>query len=56
MLRHWKVFELEGLSPEGEQAREKLAAFMDDLDAKATRFEEKRAAQQARHAARADQA
>jgi acyl-[acyl-carrier-protein] desaturase len=55
VLRHWKVFELEGLSPEGEQAREKLAAFMADLDAKAGRFEEKRAAQQARRAARAEQ-
>ena len=55
VLRHWKVFELESLSPEGEQAREKLAAFMADLDAKTGRFEEKRAAQRARQAARAAQ-
>ena len=52
VLRHWKVFDLEGLSPEAEDARERLSAFMDDLDAKAGRFEEKRAAQQARQAAR----
>ena len=52
VLRAWKVFDLEGLSPEAEQAREKLAAFMDELERKASRFEDKRAAQQARHAAR----
>jgi acyl-[acyl-carrier-protein] desaturase len=51
VLRHWKLFELEGLSPEGEQARQKLAEFMEQLDAKAARFEEKRAAQLARRAA-----
>jgi acyl-[acyl-carrier-protein] desaturase len=52
VLRHWKLFDLEGLSPEGEQARENLAAFLEQLDVKAARFEEKRAAQQARQAAR----
>ena len=52
VLKFWKLFDLEGLSPEAEQAREKLAAFMGDLDTKASRFEEKRAAQQARLAAR----
>lgn len=52
VLKYWKLFELEGLSADAEQARLKLAAFMADLDLKATRFEEKRAAQQARLAAR----
>ena len=52
MLRHWKLFELEGLSPEAEEAREELGAFLEDLENRAARFEEKRAAQQARHAAR----
>ncbi|HEX2807636.1 MAG TPA: acyl-ACP desaturase, partial [Kineosporiaceae bacterium] len=52
VLKYWKLFELEGLSAEAEQARGKLAAFMQDLDRKASRFEEKRAAQQARLAAR----
>jgi acyl-[acyl-carrier-protein] desaturase len=53
VMRHWKLFELEGLTPEAEQAREQLGAFLDQLEARAARFEEKRAAQQARHAARA---
>jgi acyl-[acyl-carrier-protein] desaturase len=52
VLKYWKLFELQGLSGEAEQAREKLAGFMADLDRKAGRFEEKRAAQQARRAAR----
>jgi acyl-[acyl-carrier-protein] desaturase len=52
VLKFWRVFELEGLSGPGEQAREKLARFLDTLDEKAGRFEEKRAAQRARMAAR----
>jgi acyl-[acyl-carrier-protein] desaturase len=50
ILRHWKLFDLEGLSPEGEQARQRLAEFMEQLDSKAARFEEKRNAQRARQA------
>jgi acyl-[acyl-carrier-protein] desaturase len=42
VLRFWKVFELEGLSAEGEQARTELAAFMDGLEKQALRFEDKR--------------
>ncbi|GGI06795.1 acyl-ACP desaturase [Egicoccus halophilus] len=53
LLRHWRVFELEGLDAAAEQARERLAEFLDGLDAMATRQEEKRAARQARLAARA---
>jgi acyl-[acyl-carrier-protein] desaturase len=53
VLRHWKLFDLEGLSPEAERAREQLGAFLDQLESRAARFEEKRAAQQARKAARA---
>jgi acyl-[acyl-carrier-protein] desaturase len=52
VLRHWKLFELDGLSPEAEQAREQLDAFLEQLESRAARFEEKRAAQQARQAAR----
>ena len=52
VLKYWKLFQIEGLSAEAEQARLELAAFMDELDRKAARFEEKRAAQQARLAAR----
>jgi acyl-[acyl-carrier-protein] desaturase len=53
VLRHWKLFDLEGLSPEAEQAREQLGAFLDQLESRGARVEEKRAAQQARKAARA---
>ena len=42
VLRFWKIFELEGLSAEGEQARTELSNFMDDLDKQAARFEDKR--------------
>src|SRR5947207_1588643 len=44
LLRHWQVFELEGLGAEGEQAREDLAAALRTLAARATRFAERRAA------------
>ena len=52
ILRYWKVFELEGLDAEGEQARTELAELMDDLEKQALRFEDKRDALQARLAAR----
>ena len=52
VLKFWRLFELEGLSPEAEQAREKLAGFMAGLDSKAARFEEKRAAHASRLAER----
>jgi acyl-[acyl-carrier-protein] desaturase len=54
LLRHWKVFELEGLDEHADARREELARFLEKLDAQATRFEEKRAARQARQAARAE--
>jgi len=53
VLRFWKIFELEGLSAEGEKARSELADFMDGLEKQALRFEDKRDALQARMAARA---
>jgi acyl-[acyl-carrier-protein] desaturase len=53
VLRFWNVFEVEGLDAEGEQARNELAAFMDQLDLQASRFEEKRSRLQERLAARA---
>ena len=52
VLKFWDIFDIEGLSGEAEAAREKLAAFMGNLDVKAARFEEKRSAQQARLAER----
>ncbi len=51
VLRFWGVWDLPRLGPQGERAREQLAAFIEQLDVKASRFEEKRSAQQARRAA-----
>ena len=42
VLRFWKVFELQGLSAQGEAARTELADFMDGLEKQALRFEDKR--------------
>lgn len=53
VLKFWKLFDLDGLSAPAEQAREKLSAFLEDLDRRAGRFEDKREAQRARLAARA---
>jgi acyl-[acyl-carrier-protein] desaturase len=51
ILRYWGVFDLEGLSEEGDKARQELAQFMDTLDAAATRFEDRREERRARKAA-----
>lgn len=48
LLRYWRVFELDGLDAEAEQARTKLAAYLAELDAAARRFEERQAAADAR--------
>ncbi len=52
VLRYCKVFELDGLSGEGEKSRTELAEFLEGLDTAATRFTEKRDALKARLAAR----
>jgi acyl-[acyl-carrier-protein] desaturase len=52
VLRFWNVFDVEGLGPEGEQARTELADFLELLEKQALRFEDKRDALQARMAAR----
>jgi acyl-[acyl-carrier-protein] desaturase len=52
MLRFWGVFDIQGLSAEGERARTELADFMEALEKQALRFEDKRATLQARRAAR----
>ena len=44
LLRHWDLFDLPGLRPEAEQARERLAAHLAKTDRLASRFEAKRAA------------
>ncbi|MEU8076875.1 acyl-ACP desaturase [Catellatospora citrea] len=53
VLRQLKVLERTGLSADGERAREELVEVLGKLDAAASRFEEKRAANLARAAARA---
>ena len=42
VLRNWGVFELEGLDDDGEKAREELSDVLRQLDAAASRFEDKR--------------
>ncbi len=56
LLRQWKIFELEGLDAEGEQARQELSASLTALDAAASRFVEQRAAAEAKRQARMQQA
>jgi len=53
LLRHWNLFALEGLQPEAEQARDRLAAHLAKTDRLASRFEAKRAATAAANQARA---
>ena len=43
LVQSWRIFEIEGLDAEGEQARQDLAAALEALDARATRFVERRA-------------
>ncbi|MBM9623962.1 acyl-ACP desaturase [Streptomyces zhihengii] len=43
LLRNLKIFDLRGLGPEGEQARDSLAAHLEGLDARAGLFVERRA-------------
>ncbi|WET81156.1 acyl-ACP desaturase [Amycolatopsis sp. QT-25] len=52
LLRQWRIFELEGLGEVGEKARDELDQFLKALDTQASRFEERRAAAEARAAAR----
>ncbi len=51
LLRHWQVFERGDLDALAEARRGQLRAFLDELDASATRFEERRAARSERPAA-----
>jgi len=44
LLRHWDLFGLEGLDPQAEQARDRLATHLAKTDRLANRFEAKRAA------------
>ncbi len=44
ILRHWRIFELEGLDGAAEEARQRLATHLAKLDVAAARFEAKLAA------------
>jgi len=50
LVRHWRIFETEGLDAEGEQARQELAAALEVLDARAARFVARRAEAEAERA------
>jgi len=50
LLRHWQIFDVEGLDSTAEERRSDLAAFVDDLELTARRFTEKREARAARRA------
>ncbi|MFF0814844.1 acyl-ACP desaturase [Rhodococcus sp. NPDC003318] len=52
VLRKWKIFERTDFTGVGEQARESLSAFLDDLGVQASKFEEQRDRMLAREAAR----
>jgi acyl-[acyl-carrier-protein] desaturase len=52
ILRKWRVFEREDFGAEGQQARDELAALLEELEAGAVRFEDRRDALRARLAAR----
>ena len=51
LLRHWKFFELEGLSGTAEQARVEVTAYLEAVDAMASKFTTKREERLARLAA-----
>ncbi|WP_132993100.1 acyl-ACP desaturase [Gordonia zhaorongruii] len=55
VLRKWNVFDRTDFGPEGDKAREELAAFLDQLDKDATRFEEMRDRALAREARKREQ-
>ncbi len=42
-LKHWRILDLQGLTPEAEQARERLRKHLDDLEMAAKTFEAKMA-------------
>lgn len=50
VLRFWRVWDREDLGPEGDRARDELAAFFDHLDTRVARFEEMRHRTAARRA------
>lgn len=56
VLRKWNVFDRTDFTARGEDTREELAVFLEDLEMQATKFEEMRDRSLAREAARAEKA
>ncbi len=54
LLRYWRIFERTGLDAEAEQDRERLRRFLDELDASARKYEERRAARRDRESSVAE--
>ena len=54
VLKTWKVWDRSQIGAEGEQARDELAALLEQLDVQASRFEEKRDTYLQRQAANAE--
>ena len=48
LLRHWGIFDIEGLDEPAEKTRQQLSEYLDGLDQAARRYEEKMAARAAR--------
>ncbi|WP_027503378.1 acyl-ACP desaturase [Rhodococcus sp. UNC363MFTsu5.1] len=55
VLRKWNIFERTDFTAEGEQTRESLAKFLENLEAQAVKFEEQRDRMLAREAAKREQ-
>jgi acyl-[acyl-carrier-protein] desaturase len=54
LLKHWDIWNVSGLTEDGERALEELRVELAELERKATRFEEKREKMRQREAARAE--
>ncbi len=54
LLRHWGIFEMEGLTQAAEEARQRLSHFVGHLDVTASRFEARRAMTREQEAILAD--
>ncbi|MDJ0392632.1 acyl-ACP desaturase [Rhodococcus sp. G-MC3] len=54
VLRKWRIFEREDFTGQGENKREELAVFLEDLEKQATKFEEMRDRSLAREAKKAE--
>lgn len=54
VLRKWRIFERNDFTAQGEQRREHLAAYLENLERQVIRFEEQRDRRFARDALKAE--